>query len=78
MLWLLLLLLLLLLLAVHCCWWLQGALSFLGPMMWAWLAVDLVKAALGTDYARVVRAVYVLAQVSLELQVEVVVVVDAL
>jgi len=57
---------------VHC-WWLQGALSFLGPMMWAWLAVDLVKAALGTDYARVVRAVYVLAQVSLELQVEVVV-----
>jgi len=71
-LWLLLLLLLLLLLAVHC-WWLQGALSFLGPMMWAWLAVDLVKAALGTDYARVVRAVYVLAQVSLELQVEVVV-----
>lgn len=30
---------------------------------WAWLAVDLVKAAVGTDYARVVRAVYILAQV---------------
>jgi hypothetical protein len=41
----------------------QGALSFLGPVMWAWLAVDLVKAAVGTDYARVVRAVYILAQV---------------
>jgi uncharacterized protein YaaW (UPF0174 family) len=43
----------------------QSALSFLGPMMWAWLAVDLVKAAVGTDYARVVRAVYLLAQVRL-------------
>lgn len=41
-----------------------SALSFLGPVMWAWLAVDLVKAAVGTDYARVVRAVYILAQVS--------------
>lgn len=37
-------------------------------MMWAWLAMDLVKAALGTDYARVVRAVYILAQVCLVLQ----------
>lgn len=43
----------------------QGALSFLGPVMWAWLAVDLLKAAVGTDYARVVRAVYILAQVRL-------------
>ncbi|KAF8063867.1 hypothetical protein HT031_003724 [Scenedesmus sp. PABB004] len=43
----------------------QGALSLLGPVMWAWLAVDLVRAAVGTDYARVVRAVYVLAQVRL-------------
>lgn len=42
----------------------QSALSFLGPVMWAWLAVDLVKAAVGTDYARVVRAVYILAQVN--------------
>jgi uncharacterized protein YaaW (UPF0174 family) len=41
----------------------QSALSFLGPVMWAWLAVDLVRAAVGTDYARVVRAVYILAQV---------------
>eukprot|EP00879_Flechtneria_rotunda_P004778 GHRR01005048.1.p1 GENE.GHRR01005048.1~~GHRR01005048.1.p1 ORF type:complete len:394 (+),score=129.56 GHRR01005048.1:100-1281(+) len=43
----------------------QGALAFVGPIMWAWLAVDLMKAALGTDYARVVRAVYILAQVRL-------------
>jgi hypothetical protein len=41
----------------------QSALAFLGPVMWAWLAVDLVRAAVGTDYARVVRAVYILAQV---------------
>lgn len=41
----------------------QSALTFLGPVMWAWLAVDLVRAAVGTDYARVVRAVYILAQV---------------
>lgn len=32
---------------------------------WAWLALDLVRAAVGTDYARVVRAVYILAQVRL-------------
>lgn len=44
---------------------LQGALSLLGPAMWAWLAADLVHAAVGTDYARVVRAVYILAQVRL-------------
>jgi hypothetical protein len=34
-------------------------------MMWAWLAFDLVRAAVGTDYARVVRAVYIMAQVRL-------------
>jgi hypothetical protein len=43
----------------------RGALSFIGPMMWAWLAFDLVRAAVGTDYARVVRAVYIMAQVRL-------------
>jgi uncharacterized membrane protein YgcG len=43
----------------------RSALSFVGPLMWAWLAVDLVRAAVGTDYARVVRAVYILAQVRL-------------
>jgi uncharacterized protein YaaW (UPF0174 family) len=43
----------------------RSALSFIGPVMWAWLAFDLVRAAVGTDYARVVRAVYILAQVRL-------------
>lgn len=43
----------------------QGALAFLGPVMWSWLAVDLALASLGTDYARVIKAVFVLAQVRL-------------
>jgi len=43
----------------------QGALAFLGPVMWGWLAVDLALKAIGTDYARVIRAVFVLAQVRL-------------
>ncbi len=43
----------------------QGALSFLGPVMWGWLAADLALKAVGTDYARIIRAVYVLAQVRL-------------
>jgi hypothetical protein len=33
--------------------------------MWGWLLLDLARAALGTDYARVIRAVFVLAQVRL-------------
>lgn len=41
----------------------QGALSFLGPVMWGWLALDLAYKAIGTDYARVIRAVFILAQV---------------
>lgn len=44
---------------------LRGALSFLGPAMWGWLAVDLTLKAVGTDYARIIRAVYLLAQVRL-------------
>jgi len=43
----------------------RGALTLLGPIMWGWLLLDLAKAALGTDYARVIRAVFVLAQVRL-------------
>jgi len=43
----------------------QGALSFLGPVMWGWLALDLAYKAIGTDYARVIRAVFILAQVRL-------------
>ena len=41
----------------------QGALSLLGPVMWGWLAMDLALKAIGTDYARVIRAVFLLAQV---------------
>ncbi|KAF5833780.1 hypothetical protein DUNSADRAFT_9804 [Dunaliella salina] len=43
----------------------SGALSFLGPVMWGWLALDLAYKAIGTDYARVIRAVFILAQVRL-------------
>ena len=38
--------------------------AFLGPVMWGSLALDLALKAIGTDYARVVRAVYILAQAS--------------
>ncbi|KAJ9531628.1 hypothetical protein QJQ45_021777 [Haematococcus lacustris] len=31
----------------------QGMLSFLGPVMWGWLAVDLALKSIGTDYARI-------------------------
>lgn len=41
----------------------QGALSFIGPVMWGWLAVDVALKAIGTDYGRVIRAVFILAQV---------------
>lgn len=44
---------------------LRGTLSWLGPLMWGWAALDLAMAALGTDYARLTRAVFVLAQVRL-------------
>lgn len=43
----------------------RGALALLGPLMWASLAVDLVNVSLGTDYARVVKAVFALAQIRL-------------
>ena len=41
----------------------RSALGLLGPLTWAWLGADLVMRALGTDYCRVVRAVFALAQV---------------
>ena len=44
---------------------LRGALSFLGPVMWGAFAFDLFLKSIGTDYARVIRAVFVLAQVRL-------------
>ena len=31
--------------------------AFVGPLMWGWLAVDLGMMAIGTDYARIIRAV---------------------
>eukprot|EP00798_Chlamydomonas_sp_ICE-L_P005100 gene5100-34900_t len=43
----------------------QGVLSFLGPVMWGWLAMDLALKSIGTDYARIIRAVFFLAQVRL-------------
>lgn len=44
---------------------LQGALGSLNLVLWGWAALDLARTALGTDYARVMRAVFVLAQVRL-------------
>ncbi|KAK9822234.1 hypothetical protein WJX81_003153 [Elliptochloris bilobata] len=43
----------------------RSALGLLGPLAWAWLGADLALRALGTDYCRVVRAVFALAQVRL-------------
>jgi hypothetical protein len=43
----------------------RGALSFLGPLMWGALALDLALKSIGTDYARIVRAVFILAQVGI-------------
>lgn len=40
----------------------RSALGLLGPLAWAWLGADLALRALGTDYCRVVRAVFALAQ----------------
>jgi hypothetical protein len=40
----------------------RSALGLLGPLTWAWLGADLALRALGTDYCRVVRAVFALAQ----------------
>ncbi|CAN1180256.1 hypothetical protein LINPERHAP2_LOCUS34680 [Linum perenne] len=44
---------------------LRTAMSFLGPMMWGTLLADVVIQMLGTDYARVLRAVYAFAQIRL-------------
>ncbi len=43
----------------------RGAMAFVGPVMWGWLAVDLGLMSIGTDYARIIRAVFVMAQVRL-------------
>lgn len=43
----------------------RSALALLSPMMWTWLGVDLAMKSIGTDYARVVKTVFALAQVRL-------------
>lgn len=43
----------------------RSALSMLGPLMWAWLGADLVLKSVGTDYSRIIKTVFALAQVRL-------------
>jgi hypothetical protein len=45
----------------------RGMLSVLGPAMWALFAGELAVKSIGTDYGRVVRAMYTLAQVRRQL-----------
>lgn len=43
----------------------RGALGMLGPLMWAYLGADLALKAIGTDYGRLVRAIFALSQIRL-------------
>lgn len=43
----------------------RSLLSFVGPLLWASTAIDLLMVSIGTDYARVVQAVFTLAQIRL-------------
>lgn len=43
----------------------SGALSMLGPIMWTWLAADLALQSIGTDFQRITKAIYALAQIRL-------------
>ncbi|CAL8466741.1 g6277 [Coccomyxa elongata] len=43
----------------------RGALGMLGPLMWACLGADLALKSLGTDYGRLVRAIFALCQIRL-------------
>lgn len=43
----------------------KGALSLLGPVLWAWFVADVALKSIGTDYARIVNVVFSLAQVRL-------------
>lgn len=43
----------------------RSALSIIHPIMWTWLGLDLALMALGTDYGRLSRAVFELAQIRL-------------
>ncbi|KAI8542394.1 hypothetical protein RHMOL_Rhmol08G0135400 [Rhododendron molle] len=42
---------------------LRSMMSFLGPMLWGIFLADVVIQMLGTDYARILRAIYAFAQI---------------
>ncbi|CAN6167152.1 unnamed protein product [Urochloa humidicola] len=44
---------------------LRSVMTFLGPIMWGTLLADIVIQMLGTDYARIVQAIYAFAQIRL-------------
>jgi len=44
---------------------LRSFMSLLGPIMWGTLLADIVIQMLGTDYARIVQAIYAFAQIRL-------------
>lgn len=43
----------------------RSLLGLLGPLMWASTALDLLLVSVGTDWSRVVKAVFALAQIRL-------------
>jgi len=42
---------------------LRSMMQFLGPVLWGTLLADVVIQMLGTDYARILRAIYAFAQI---------------
>jgi len=44
---------------------LRSVMTFIGPIMWGTLLADIVIQMLGTDYARIVQAIYAFAQIRL-------------
>lgn len=44
---------------------LRSVMTFLGPILWGTLLADIVIQMLGTDYARIVQAIYAFAQIRL-------------
>ena len=43
----------------------QGAFTFLGPLLWTWFLADLGWRAISTNYSRIIPAVFALAQIRL-------------
>ncbi len=43
----------------------RSLLSVMGPLLWAVTAVDLAKMSIGCDYARIIKAIFALAQIRL-------------